>query len=56
MRNLAYPGDGGVLKGCNSGAARTAGRKMEGIEGLNEGLGLPFCALTRVLINKVRLA
>lgn len=33
-----------------------AGGKMEGLEGLNEGLGLPFYALTRVLINKVGLA
>lgn len=46
MRNLAYPGDGGILKGCNSGLRGWRGEKMEGIEGLNEGLGLPFCAPT----------
>lgn len=36
------------------------GREDAGIEGLNEGLGLPFyrsaCSIARVLINKVGLA
>lgn len=50
MRNLAHPVTvAGVLKGCDSEEEEEeedgkVGGTKRGIEGLNEGLGLPFCA------------